>query len=100
MTATATAFKRDLLGADVGGQAASELQDNLATLINLALILKQAHWVVVGKNFRNVHLQLDEIIDAVRLASDEVAERIVAIGRVAGRVQTPCNICRDVDRQW
>ncbi len=89
MTAIATAFKRDLLGADVGDQAAELLQDNLATLIDLALNLKQAHWVVVGKNFRSVHLQLDEIIDSVRLASDEVAERIVTIGRIPdGRART------------
>jgi starvation-inducible DNA-binding protein len=33
----------------------------------------------VGKNFRDLHLQLDEIIDSAREFSDEVAERLRAL---------------------
>ena len=57
-----------------------ELQDTLVELIDLSLRGKQAHWNIVGSHFRSLHLQLDEVIDAVRLAADEVAERAVAIG--------------------
>jgi starvation-inducible DNA-binding protein len=57
-----------------------ELQGVLVTLIDLSLLGKQAHWNIVGPNFRALHLQLDELIDAWRLASDAVAERAVALG--------------------
>lgn len=73
-------FRRRLLKAESTGKVATTLQHNLANMIDLALLLKQAHWNVVGTNFRSVHLQLDEIIDTVRSASDEIAERISAIG--------------------
>lgn len=56
------------------------LQATLADLIDLSLIAKQAHWNVVGKNFRSVHLQLDELVSTARTYVDEVAERANAIG--------------------
>jgi starvation-inducible DNA-binding protein len=57
-----------------------DLQATLAELIDLSLLGKQAHWNVVGPNFRSIHLQLDEIVDTARLASDRVAERIATVG--------------------
>lgn len=60
-----------------------DLQATLAELIDLALIGKQAHWNVVGPNFRSIHLQLDEIVDVARLSSDRVAERIATLGAAA-----------------
>ncbi len=57
-----------------------DLQATLAELIDLSLLGKQAHWNVVGPNFRSIHLQLDEIVDTARLSSDRVAERIATIG--------------------
>jgi len=77
---TATTFKRNVLDESNQGPAAELLQGTLTTLIDLALNLKQAHWNVVGPNFRSVHLQLDEIIVEVRAATDDIAERIVTIG--------------------
>ncbi|WP_024875465.1 Dps family protein [Saccharomonospora piscinae] len=59
---------------------ASVLQSTLVDLVDLSLIAKQAHWNVVGKNFRSVHLQLDELTSAARGYVDEVAERANAIG--------------------
>jgi starvation-inducible DNA-binding protein len=56
------------------------LQASLADLIDLSLIAKQAHWNVVGKNFRSAHLQLDELVATARTYVDEVAERANAIG--------------------
>jgi starvation-inducible DNA-binding protein len=57
-----------------------DLQATLVELIDLSLLGKQAHWNVVGPNFRSIHLQLDEIVDTARLASDRVAERIATVG--------------------
>lgn len=59
---------------------AVSLQQSLVDLIDLSLQGKQAHWNVQGPHFRSVHLQLDEVIADVRLWSDEVAERLAAIG--------------------
>lgn len=56
------------------------LQATLVDLIDLSLIAKQAHWNVVGTNFRSAHLQLDELVSATRQFVDEVAERANAIG--------------------
>jgi starvation-inducible DNA-binding protein len=58
---------------------ASMLQETLVELIDLSLQAKHYHWTVVGQRFRPVHLQLDEITDAVRLWYDDVAERLSAI---------------------
>jgi starvation-inducible DNA-binding protein len=52
------------------------LQKVLVDLIELSLQGKQAHWNVVGRNFRDTHLQLDEIIEAARDFADTVAERM------------------------
>jgi starvation-inducible DNA-binding protein len=56
-----------------------DLQAVLVDLIELHIQGKQAHWNVVGKNFRDLHLQLDEIVDAAREFSDTVAERLRAL---------------------
>ena len=52
----------------------------LVDQVDLSLVAKQAHWNLVGKGFRSLHLQLDEVVDAVRVFSDDVAERAVTIG--------------------
>ncbi|MDO4887623.1 MAG: DNA starvation/stationary phase protection protein [Actinomycetaceae bacterium] len=59
---------------------AKALQQATVDLTDLALLGKQAHWNIQGSRFRALHLQLDEIVDEVRAASDEVAERLAAIG--------------------
>ena len=48
-------------------------------LIELHVQGKQAHWNLVGRNFRDLHLQLDEIVEAARGFSDDLAERMRAI---------------------
>ncbi len=58
---------------------ANNLQAVLVDLIELHLQGKQAHWNVVGKNFRDLHLQLDEMIDIAREVSDTIAERMRAL---------------------
>ena len=63
--------------------ASAALSDNLqrvlTDLIALELVGKQIHWNIVGPNFRDVHLNLDEVVDIAREGSDEVAERMRAI---------------------
>jgi len=59
---------------------ASALQRTLVDLIDLALIGKQAHWNVEGRQFRSLHLELDDLVDSWRTFADRVAERAVAIG--------------------
>ena len=61
---------------------AANLQRVLVDLLELALQGKQAHWNVVGRNFRDTHRQLDEIIDEARAFSDTVAERMRALHAV------------------
>ncbi|MCH7232947.1 DNA starvation/stationary phase protection protein [Glycomyces sp. L485] len=69
--------------------AAVALQGSLVDLIDLSLTGKQAHWNVYGRNFRSLHLQLDEIVVSARNAADTVAERAIAIGVSAdGRAAT------------
>ena len=58
---------------------ASNLQMVLTDLIELHMQRKQAHWNIVGTNFRDLHLQLDEIIAAARLFADQAAERMRAL---------------------
>lgn len=55
------------------------LQRLLVELVDLHLVGKQAHWNVVGKNFRDLHLQLDEIVTDARSFTDQVAERMRAL---------------------
>ncbi|TWU08427.1 DNA starvation/stationary phase protection protein Dps [Stieleria varia] len=94
-TKTASVFKRQILTSDANQETVSLLQANLVNLVDLALLLKQAHWNVLGTNFRSVHLQLDEIIASVRNASDEVAERVSTLGVAPdGRSET---VAKDTD---
>lgn len=66
-----------------------DLQATLVELIDLSLLGKQAHWNVVGPQFRSIHLELDEIVDLARLASDRVAERLATVGVAPdGRAET------------
>ncbi|GAC67146.1 Dps family protein [Gordonia soli] len=65
------------------------LQETVVDLIDLSLIAKQAHWNVVGRQFRSVHLELDELVTAAREFTDAAAERATAIGvSPDGRAET------------
>ncbi|WP_460796783.1 Dps family protein [Microbacterium sp. GXF0217] len=70
-------------------ELSAHLQAVLVDLLELAMQGKQAHWNVVGRNFRDTHRQLDDIIDAAREFSDTVAERMRALHAVPdGRSDT------------
>jgi len=68
---------------DARESTTEHLQGWLPYLIALALRLKQAHWNLRGTRFKSVHEQLDEILEDVRDAVDDVAERIVTVGSAA-----------------
>lgn len=88
MTATTSPITSPLSDSDkdITGKA---LQGTLVDLIDLHLMAKQAHWNVVGRFFRDVHLQLDELVTAARGFADDVAERAAALGVSAdGRAST------------
>ena len=61
-------------------EAGHLLQLTLVELIALSLIGKQLHWNITGHGFRDLHLQLDELVDEWRELFDVVAERAVAVG--------------------
>lgn len=60
--------------------AGEALQGTLVDLVDLSLIAKQVHWTIVGRNFRSIHLQLDDVVDTARQYTDVAAERAAAIG--------------------
>ncbi|WP_278314380.1 Dps family protein [Lolliginicoccus levis] len=72
ITSTLTAEQQSTTG--------EALQGTVVDLIDLTLIAKQAHWNVLGRNFRSVHLALDELVTVAREFTDEAAERSTAIG--------------------
>lgn len=92
MTSTTTSSRRSSVDGlrFIGPERlARNLQSVLVELIELHLQGKQAHWNLVGTNFRDLHLQLDEIIDTAREASDTIAERMRAVRAVPdGRSDT------------
>jgi starvation-inducible DNA-binding protein len=65
---------------DVRKTAGEALQGTVLDLIDLGLVGKQVHWTVVGRQFRTIHLQLDEVVATARTYQDAAAERAAAIG--------------------
>lgn len=55
------------------------LQKVLVDLVALHNTGKQAHWNIVGPNFRDLHLNLDEMVAVAREGADAVAERMRAL---------------------
>jgi starvation-inducible DNA-binding protein len=68
------------MSADATATTVSILQDRLNATLDLQLTLKHIHWNVVGMNFIAIHEMLDPQVDAIRLQSDELAERIATLG--------------------
>ncbi|OBG84445.1 DNA starvation/stationary phase protection protein [Mycobacterium sp. E802] len=79
----------DIQGYQAAPELSAALQQVLVDLIELGLQGKQAHWNVVGTNFRDLHLQLDEVVDFAREGADTIAERMRALDAVPdGRTDT------------
>lgn len=79
----AGAKRTGIQNAESGFRASPQLSENLQAvlvdLVELQIQGKQAHWNIVGTNFRDTHLQLDEIVHAARELGDTVAERMRAL---------------------
>jgi starvation-inducible DNA-binding protein len=89
MTTSHRRFDGEVREFDAPTSLPQNLQKVLVDLIELHLQGKQAHWNLVGTNFRDLHLQLDEIVDIAREASDTIAERMRALNAVPdGRSDT------------
>lgn len=89
MGASTRRAEAEVQGFQASAELSGSLQRVLVDLIELHLQGKQAHWNVVGTNFRDLHLQLDELVDFAREASDTVAERMRALDAVPdGRSDT------------
>ena len=61
----------------------AQLQDQLVDLLDLTLLSKQAHWNLIGREFAPLHEFLDDLADELREYSDDIAERITALGFAA-----------------
>jgi starvation-inducible DNA-binding protein len=77
------AHAAQVLAKDAKQKSAAELQTVLVDLIDVGLQGKQAHWNVVGPQFRALHLELDEVVEDSRKWADDVAERLRALGVAA-----------------
>src|ERR1700742_3597898 len=89
MTTSLRRSHDDIRQFEAPSSLAQDLQAVLTDLVELHLQGKQAHWNVIGTNFRDLHLQLDEIVDIARESSDTIAERMRALNAVPdGRTDT------------
>jgi starvation-inducible DNA-binding protein len=71
---------RIVLSESIRQAVAPVLAARLADAIDLGLQLKQAHWNVRGPHFIALHELFDSIHDVVESKTDELAERLAAIG--------------------
>jgi starvation-inducible DNA-binding protein len=89
MTTSVRRSPDDIRQFEAPSSFAQSLQEVLVDLIELHLQGKQAHWNLIGTNFRDLHLQIDEIVDIAREASDTIAERMRALNAIPdGRSDT------------
>ncbi|PRZ09421.1 starvation-inducible DNA-binding protein [Isoptericola sp. CG 20/1183] len=86
---SAPSIHRSTHRAEASEKLHAHLQRVLVALVDLHVQGKQAHWNVTGRGFRDLHLQLDELVDVAREHSDTVAERLRALQAVPdGRTET------------
>jgi starvation-inducible DNA-binding protein len=67
---------------DVCKQIALPLQETVVDYISLASVARQAHWAVIGREFRSFHAYMDELGAELDLLIDTTAERMLAVGEL------------------
>ena len=70
------------LGREAVGPLIVALNKDLATAYTLYHQYKKHHWLVIGPQFRDLHLMLDDHAKQSLATSDRLAERITALGGV------------------
>jgi starvation-inducible DNA-binding protein len=71
------------LAAEVRSAMIMLLNEQLAANFDLQSQVKQAHWNVKGIHFYPMHLLFDQLADHLTELTDEIAERVTAIGGFA-----------------
>ncbi len=71
------------LPAEVRSAMVMLLNEQLATNSDLQSQVKQAHWNVKGIHFYPLHLLFDDLAEHLEDLTDEIAERVTAIGGYA-----------------
>ena len=74
---------RSDLSKDMRKKAITLLNQTLATITDLSMMCKQAHWNVKGMEFIALHKLFDELAEDIERQADIVAERITALGGTA-----------------
>jgi len=82
---TGVAMSSGVLGLDedLRDHLVAHLNQNLATLTDLASAYDQAHWNVAGPHFAQLHELFDRFADQTREYMDMLAERAVTLGGIA-----------------
>lgn len=70
------------LAEDIARQVAVPLQETVVDYLSLASVAQQAHWAVVGREFRSFHGYMDELGAELAALIDETAERMLAVGEL------------------
>lgn len=68
---------------DVRHEVIRILNGRLADVVDLKTQAKQAHWNVKGMQFHELHELFDKVAGRLEEHSDEIAERITALGGIA-----------------
>lgn len=71
-----------ILPENVAAEVAKPLQDTVVDYISLASVARQAHWGVMGREFRSFHAYMDELGAELASLIDETAERMLALGEL------------------
>ena len=83
-TKTNTPFQtKNSIPSSTRSEVSAYLNDCLATLIDLQMQAKQAHWNLRGPGFIGLHLLFDSLYAGVDKLTDAVAERIAQLGGLA-----------------
>lgn len=83
-TKTAPTFKTRIdIDADARKELIGLLNQQMADNADLYSQTKQAHWNVKGADFMQLHLLFDQIAGMVEPFTDEIAERVTALGGYA-----------------